>query len=475
MSRQWQVLALVSVAVFMASLDLFIVNVALPDIRLGFGASLADVSWVLSGYAIVFAALLVPAGRLADRMGRKLFFEVGLLLFTVASVLCAVAPTLGVLVAARVLQAVGAACLFPTSLALLLPEFNLKDRPTAIAIYSSVGGVSAALGPPVGGLLVGMSWRLIFLVNVPVGVATLALGWFILEEAREERNLAIPDLLGAVALTAAIASLVGAIVKGGDWGWASPATIACFGASLLLSLYFLWRTNGHSAPIVDLPMLRVRTFAMANLAQLLFSSAFGGMLLSLVLFLTGPWHYSILKAGLAIAPGPAMAALTSIPGGKLGQRIGQAPMLILSTSIFAFAFLLWTWRVTETPDYLGAFLPALLLSGIGVGPTIPNVFAAGVASLNPSRYATGSAVLSMSRQIGAALGVAIFVAVMGTPAADGVLPAFRRGWLVGAALSIAAGVVCLIFSLGPAASARLRLRRRNLVTQAHAVSSDSGR
>ena len=457
MSRQWQVLALVSVAVFMASLDLFIVNVALPDIRSGLGhASLGDVSWVLSAYAIVFAALLVPSGRLADRIGRKRFFEFGLLLFTLASVLCAAAPTLGVLVAARVLQAVGGACLFPTSLALLLPEFEVKDRPTAIAIYSSVGGVSAALGPPIGGLLVGVSWRLIFLVNVPVGVITLGLGWLILHEAREEGNPGFPDLFGALVLTGVIASLVGAIVKGGDWGWSAPATISSLGASLLLAIVFLWRANRHPTPIIDLPMLRVRSFAMANVAQLLFSAAFGGMLLSLVLFLTGPWHYSILRAGLAIAPGPAMAAITSIPGGKLGQRIGQARVLMLSTTIFAFAFLLWAWRVTLSPDYLGAFFPALILSGIGVGPTIPNVFAAGVASLSPARYATGSAILSMSRQIGAALGVAIFVAVSGTPAADEILAAFRRGWIVCAALSIAAGLVCVVLSLMVPAIARRR-------------------
>jgi len=447
MRRQWQVLAIVSLAVLMSSLDLFIVNVALPDIRTGFGnVSLGDASWVLSAYAIVFAALLVPSGRLADRIGRKRFFESGLLLFTIASVLCAIAPTLGVLIAARVLQAVGAACLFPTSLALLLPEFEIQDRPTAIAIYSSVGGVAAALGPPVGGLLVGVSWRLIFLVNVPVGVATLALGWLVLREARDEGIQGVPDLFGALVLTCGIASLVGGIVKGGDWGWAEPLTLACFAASLLLTLLFVWRASHHPTPIIDLPMLRVRTFAMANIAQLLFSAAFGAMLLSLVLFLTGPWHYSILRAGLAIAPGPAMAALTAIPGGKLGQRIGKGRVLILSTTLFAIAFLWLVWQLTLSPDYWRAFFPGIILSGIGVGPTIPNIYAAGVASLEPARYATGSAVLSMSRQIGAALGVAIFVAVFGAPASEEVVAAFRRGWILSAALSISAGLVCVLLA-----------------------------
>lgn len=235
-------------------------------------------------------------------------------------------------------------------------------------------------------------------------------------------------------------------MKGGDWGWAEPLTLACFAASLLLTLLFVWRASHHPTPIIDLPMLRVRTFAMANIAQLLFSAAFGAMLLSLVLFLTGPWHYSILRAGLAIAPGPAMAALTAIPGGKLGQRIGKGRVLILSTTLFAIAFLWLVWQLTLSPDYWRAFFPGIILSGIGVGPTIPNIYAAGVASLEPARYATGSAVLSMSRQIGAALGVAIFVAVFGAPASEEVVAAFRRGWILSAALSISAGLVCVLLA-----------------------------
>ncbi|MEP6870953.1 MAG: MFS transporter, partial [Anaerolineaceae bacterium] len=242
----------------------------------------------------------------------------------------------------------------------------------------------------------------------------------------------------------------------GDWGWAEPPTLACFGGSLLLMLIFFWRASHHPAPIIDLSMLRVRPFAMANVAQLLFSAAFGSMLLSLVLFLTGPWHYSILRAGLAIAPGPAMAAITAIPGGRLGQRFGQPRVLVASTTIFASAFLWWAWQLTASPDYWRAFFPAIILSGVGVGPTIPNIYAAGVALLSPSRYATGSAVLSMSRQIGSALGVAIFVAVLGTPASDEVLPAFRRGWLLSAGLAVAAGAVCGVVAMVVPAIARWR-------------------
>src|SRR5215217_7123455 len=171
LERRWQVLAVVSAAVFMSSLDLFIVNIAFPDIQRDFGgASLASLSWILNAYAIVFAALLVPAGRSADRLGRRRSFLAGLAIFTVASALCAVAPSVPALVAARVLQAIGAAAVFPTSLALVLPEFPPSERRTAVAVWAAVGGVAAAAGPPVGGLLVQAGWQLVFLVNVPIGV-----------------------------------------------------------------------------------------------------------------------------------------------------------------------------------------------------------------------------------------------------------------------------------------------------------------
>jgi EmrB/QacA subfamily drug resistance transporter len=442
--RKWRVLCLVSVAVFMASLDLFIVNVALPDIQSGLGGlSLSSVSWVLNAYAIVFAALLVPAGRLADRLGRKAFFEWGLLVFTGASVLCAIAPSLHVLVGARLVQAAGAACLYPTSLALLLPEFEGKQRATAIAIYSGVGGISAALGPPIGGLLVEMSWRLIFLVNVPVGVATLLTGLRVLHESREGPKARIPDVAGGLLLAAGIAAGVGGIVEGQAWGWSSTRVLACFVGAAGLIAAFLWRSRRHAAPIVELPMLRVRSFAMASLAQVLFSAAFGSMLLSMVLFLTEEWHYSILRAGLAIAPGPTAAAVCSVPGGTLGQRIGQARVLAVSTAVFGAGFLWLAWQATASPAFLACFLPAVLVTGFGVGFTLPNIFTAGVAGLSPERYATGSAVLSMARQFGAALGVAIFVAVLGAPAASEVIPAFQRGWIVAAAMAGAAALVCL--------------------------------
>ena len=218
MEQRWKVLTITSVGLFMASLDLFIVNIAFPDLALEFGgASLSNLSWVLNAYAIVFAALLVPAGRIADRIGRKRVFVTGLLLFAAASALCAAAPSIPFLVAARVLQAAGGAMMLPTTLGLILPAFPAEQRPFAIAIWSAVGGVAAALGPPIGGLLVQLDWRWIFVVNVPIGLITAAVAIRSLDEVREPDD-GRPDLLGAAELALGIALLTLGIVKGEDWG-----------------------------------------------------------------------------------------------------------------------------------------------------------------------------------------------------------------------------------------------------------------
>src|SRR3954454_3987355 len=445
LAHKWQVLIEVSAAVFMASLDLFIVNIAFPTIESDFGGtSLGSLSWILNAYAIVFAALLVPAGRTADRFGRKRSFIAGLTLFTVASAVCAAAPNVELLVAARVLQAFGAASLFPTSLALLLPEFPAEQRRTAVAAWAAVGGVAAAAGPPVGGLLVQAGWQLVFVVNVPIGIGLLFAATRVLRETREEAGAPRPDLPGALVLTGAVAAITLAIVKAPAWGWDSARTVALFAVAVGLGAVFARRSLRHPVPVVEPELLRRRPFALANAAALLFFTGFGAMLLSSVLFLTEVWGHSVLRAGLEIAPGPAMAALFAVPAGILGRRHGERLVGTAGSLLFALGGVWWITRIGATPHYAADFLPGMLIGGAGVGLVIPSAFSAATATLPPQRFATGTAITSMSRQIGVALGIAILVAVLGTPSPADAVDRFADGWGVmvaaalGAALAFAA-------------------------------------
>jgi EmrB/QacA subfamily drug resistance transporter len=428
-TRSGAALAVVSAAVFMASLDLFVVNVAFPDIQKEFaGSTLASLSWVLNAYTIVFAALLVPFGRAADRLGRRRVFLGGLLLFVAASAACALAPSVPALVAARIVQAVGAAALMPTSLALLLAVVPLERRAAAIGIWAATGGIAAAAGPPLGGLLVEVSWRLVFLINLPVGLAAAYFAQRVLPESRDPANARRPDLAGAGILTAAVALLALGLVKAPDWGWGSMQTIGALAASVVALGAFARRSATHESPIVELPMLRVRSFSMASAAALLFSAGFGAMLLGGVLFLTEVWHYSVLEAGLAFAPGPFTAAVFALPAGRLGPKVGAHVLATLGCTIFAAGAAWWALRMGATPNFAGEMLPGMVLTGIGVGLTLPSVSAAAVAGLPATRFATGSAVLQMARQLGIVLGVAILIAIFGHPAPAQVVDRFHHGW-----------------------------------------------
>jgi EmrB/QacA subfamily drug resistance transporter len=444
MDRRWKVLLITSTGLFMASLDLFIVNIAFPDIQRDFdGTSLSSLSWVLNAYAIVYAALLVPAGRWADRVGRKRVFITGMLTFAAASAVCAAAPSVPVLVAARVVQATGGALMLPATLGLILPAFPPEQRAVAVGIWSAVGGVAAALGPPIGGLLVQLSWHWIFIVNVPIGLLTAVVAARSLDEIRDPDQGLHPDVVGAVQLALGIGVLTGAIVKGPDWGWGAPGVIAGFVAAVALVGAFVRRSARHAAPVIELPLLRVRDFSLGNAAALVFFAGFGSMLLASVLLLQQLWGYSVLHAGLALMPGPATAALFAAPAGRLGGRIGQRPLVAAGGVAIALSF---TWTisfVTATPNYAGAFLPGFMLGGVGVGLVLGALPGAVTAALPAERFATGTAVFGMARQLGAAIGVAILVALLADPAPSELLSGLQRGW----AFTLGTGVVVFILAL----------------------------
>jgi EmrB/QacA subfamily drug resistance transporter len=445
MQRKWQILLVTSVAVFMSFLDVTIVNIAFPDIRASFaGTSLAGLSWILTAYNIVFAALLVPAGRLADRTGRRRAFMAGLVTFMAASVAAGLAPTVEILVAARVIQAAGAAALVPTSLALLLPEVPLAQRATATGIWGATGAIAAAVGPSLGGTLVhAAGWRWVFFVNVAIGLPALIPARRLLRESREPNPGPMPDALGVVLLVAGVALLSLGIVKGQDWGWGGDRVLGALGAGVGLLALFALRSTRHPAPVVEPALFRVRSFAVANAGSFAFALGFYAFLLGNVLFLTGPWHYSILKAGFALTPGPLMAAVGAVTGGRLADRFGQRAVALPGGLLFGLGCLGLAASTGPTPAYATEILPWLPLTGLGVGLSFSAWGSAAVAELAPSRFATGGAIIGCLRQIGAVLGIAILVAVLAAATPADPIGPFHDAQRLMAIAGLASGALAL--------------------------------
>ena len=450
-----QVLAIVCAGVVLASLDLFIVNVALPAIARDFpGATLSQLSWVLSGYAIVFASLLVLFGRLADRYRRDYGFLAGVALFTLASAACAAATSVGMLVAFRLLQAAGAALVTPTSLGLVLASYPAERRGGAVRAWTATGGLAAALGPVAGGLLVSASWRWVFLVNVPIGVAALVVGWRKLPHI-PGHAASRPDALGALLITAGTGLLSLGLVEGRGWGWGSARAVGVMVAAAVLLGLFVLRCARHHNPLLEPELFRARTFAGASAVALLFSASFGAMLLSVVLWAQETWGWSALRTGLAVAPGPLMVPLFSfLVAGRLIARFGAATVMALGSAVFAAGLAWWALAMTLRPDYAGSMLGGMLLTGAGVGLTLPTLMATAAAALPARSFATGSGAINMIRQIGLAIGVAVLVAVLGAPGSPAArLAAFDRGWWVSAGVALA-GIVPALWLRGRAGQDR---------------------
>jgi NTE family protein len=439
------VLAIASLGTFMAFVDATIVNIAFPDIRRSFGdTSIGTLSWVLNAYNIVFAAFLISAGRIADLLGRRRIFLAALWVFTLSSALCAVAPTAATLIGFRMLQAIGAALLVPSSLALVLDAFPTERRSHAVALFSAVAALAAGVGPSLGGVLISISnWRLVFLVNIPIGVVAYLLARSRLVESRAPGRRRMPDLLGALLFGAAIGALVLGVVKGQEWGWANGRVLGAFAAALVLGAVFAQRCTWHRSPIVDLALLRVRTVTTANAMTIVAAAGFYGYTLTNVLFLTGVWRYSILEAGLAITPGPFIAAAVAGPVSRLTGRIGHRPVLMAGGAIWGAGVLWFVERTGVRPDYLGVWLPGMVFLGIGAGILFPNLSAAAVASSPGESFAGATALNSVARQVGAALGVAIVIAIIGTPAPQDALDAFHHAWMFAAGALLAAGLGCV--------------------------------
>ena len=436
-------LLIASLGIFMAFLDATIVTIAMPDIIRSFpDAGIGGLSWVLNAYNIVFAAFLVAAGRAADLLGRKRMFEFGLLVFTAASAACALAPTAELLIAARIAQAIGAAVLVPASLALVMHAFPARERPHAVALWAATAALAAGLGPSAGGVLVyAAGWRAAFLVNIPIGVAAIVLARRTLVESRAPGTRTLPDLGGAMLLAGAVGALVFGVVKGPDWGWDDGRVIGAgiFGAAL--ATLFVRRSARHPAPLLDGALLRIRSLSVANGLMVLAAAAYFGVILNNVLFLTTVWGWSILQAGLAMTPGPIVAAIVAGPAGRLMGRVDARLLLFVGGVVWAAGVAGYLLLAGLEPDFLGGWLPATIVAGVGAGISFPTISAVAVAAAPGERFATATAITGVARQIGAAIGVAVLIAVIGAPATA--LEDFQRGWVLASCIFLALALCAL--------------------------------
>lgn len=436
-------------AAFMSSLDLFVVNVAFDDIGsdLGVGAfggpTAADLSWLLNAYAVTYAALLVPFGRLADRYGHRNLFVGGLALFVVASALCALSEDVWPLVAFRVLQAAGAAAMTPTSLSILMAALPPEKRLGGVRLWAATGAIAAAIGPTVGGVLTQVSWHWVFLINIPIGAVILWLAVRHVHETKPDHDATTPDLAGALLFAAAVALLALGLVKSPEWGWGSSRTAAALVGSAALVLVFIWQSRRHVSPLIDPRLLRVRTFRWANLAMLMFNVSFAANLLVGILWMQQVWGWSAMTTGYAVAIGPVFVPITAALTHRLLPSAAPARLVAAGSLVCAAGLVVMALRMGTEPNYWSGYLPGWVLGGVGVGLAMPNLMAGGTHDLHPTQSATGSAIVTMSRQIGFVIGVSVLFAIVGDRQGVAATDAFVQTWWVAAAVLVLAAVAAL--------------------------------
>lgn len=428
--RAGATLVVAALAALATYLDTTILYVAFPDITATFDqASPSTLSWVLNGYTITFAALLVPAGKLADRLGHRRVFLSGSAVFTVASMACALAPTVGLLVAARVVQGAGAAILVPASLALVIAAFPHDRLPQVVAIWGAVGAFSAALGPSLGALIVeGLGWRWTFHLNLPIGVVTLAAGSRLLTE-RRDASVALPTPTGVLLVASAAAALVYGVVESATYGWASARTGAVLLSGLALLGLFVAHQQRTESPTLDLGLFQLGNFRWGNMGMLSYSAGFSAMFFGLILFLVDVWGWSIIQAGFAVAPGPLVAALLAPRLGSLGGQVGQRPLVIAGGLLFAAGGACRLVFLSAEVDYLTDFGVPLAMVAVSIPLVFPQVTSAAAQALPPNQVGVGGGTTQAIRQFGGSFGVAVAIALVGTTAgAADTLAGFDRLW-----------------------------------------------
>ncbi len=469
--RKWWALALLSVVQFMVVLDIAIVNVALPSIQVDLGFSQENLQWVISAYALVFGGFLLLGGRAADMLGRRRMFVSGLAVFTIGSLVAALAWSEGSLIGARSLQGLGAAIISPAALSILMTTFfEGRERNIALGVWGAVGGFGAAAGVLLGGVFTDLlSWEWIFLINIPVGLAAIGLAPVLLGESRDRRASSF-DALGAVLVTSGLSTAVFAITQANEYGWGSGRTIGLFAGALALLGAFLVAETRAQDPLMSFSIFRIKTVAGANVAGFILGTALFSMFLMLTLYMQQVLGYSAMKTGIAYLAVAGTSIVWATVASQLVTRVGVKPVLVAGMSLLTVGLLYFT-QVSVGGSYLGDLLPGFLVIAMGMAFSFVSISIAALAGIESKDAGLASGLINTSQQIGGALGIAIISAVAvahtnsaaraGDAAPAALTAGFHAAFWVGTAVA-AVGVLASVFLIRkdelvatPAAAAEL--------------------
>jgi EmrB/QacA subfamily drug resistance transporter len=450
-NRKWWTLGAVAFGLFMIMLDNTVVFVALSAIQNDLHISTSELEWVVNGYALTFAVLMLTGGKLADLLGRRLIFIVGLAIFTASSLACGLATGASMLIGARVVQGIGSALMNPATLSIITATFPPRQRGTAIGIWVGVSAMALAIGPLVGGVITEqINWSWIFFINVPVGILGIIVARLVIDESRDESEEQRLDLPGLISSGVALFALTYALIEGNAHGWTSGEILGSFAIAVAGLALFVVLEHRQRVPMLDLSLFRNATFAGANTVMLLVALAMFGVFFFNSLFLQRILHYSAIETGATFLPMTVLIVLLAPAAGRFSDRIGSrwlmgAGLVSLSASLIAFSRL-------GIGSSFWEILPGLILGGIGMSLAMTPTTAAAMGSVPVDKAGVGSAVLNSMRQVGGSLGIALMGAIVAASvhvpptdprAAAQFVHGYRNALHVAAAIALAGAVVAV--------------------------------
>ena len=442
--RKWWTLAAVSFGLFMIMLDNTVVNVALPSIQEDLGATLSELQWIVTGYALTFAALMLIGGKLADAYGSRLIFVIGIVIFTLASLWCGLSATSEMLIVARIVQGAGAALMNPATLSIISATFPPKQRGAAIGIWAGVSALALAIGPLVGGLLTEhLSWHWIFFVNVPVGVVAIVASLLLITESKDETHESL-DLPGLGTSALGLFALTYGLIEANAYGWTSARIVGSFAVAVISLVSFVIIERRRRYPMLDLTLFRSGTYTGANVSMLLVALSMFGVFFFVSLYMQNVLGYSAVQAGAAFLPMTVLIILIAPIAGKASDRFGSRWLMTIGMVLLGVQLLYFS-QLTTTSDFWN-LLPGFILGGFGMAMAMTPTAAAAIRAVPVHKSGVGSAVLNAMRQVGGSIGIALMGAIVaaqasGRPGAEGFMAGFERALIVASVIAFAGSIV----------------------------------